>query len=294
MKLTFTLLLLLCSLQLPLRAANVKVTATVKKIAMRHQVTKDGETGMEVLCSFEVSGMKGFKGKCIAYFETLDGKALRDSNKRYRTTTGNVSASREINPGYDTSVYDDFAIFIPYSELHLAADQSQDCRVDFYIFCEGKQVVGSDPVYFKWSGGHTAAWGTRDATEKAVNGRLTQVSHYLEMNQMENGQLGCRSHCKFRAHNMRNLNLEVKLQVDICHPIKPLIYSKTITCKTDNDYIDCVVFVPHADILKYREEYYKGRKKNSKMIVTLRFEVYQGDKRLRTDISTTEFLEFNN
>ena len=67
-----------------------------------------------------------------------DGKALDDFNGKYCTTEGHVCASKKFSPKYNNSSYNDFKIFMPYSELHMGSGSS---KLDFYVvvWVDGKQ-----------------------------------------------------------------------------------------------------------------------------------------------------------
>ena len=73
----------------------------------------------------------------IAYFNYQDGSALEDYNGKYCTSGGKVCASSEFSPKYSSSNYNDFKIFMPYSELHMGKGSS---KLDFYlnIWIDGK------------------------------------------------------------------------------------------------------------------------------------------------------------
>lgn len=110
--------------------------ATIKSVSVSNNADVDGEKGLSVNVSFNISGMKGHSGKVSCYFYDTSGNALIDTNDSYGTT-GNpscVAVSRSINPGYDNTVYTDFDVKIPYKELHLSSTCSRTLRVDVIIW----------------------------------------------------------------------------------------------------------------------------------------------------------------
>ena len=116
--------------------ASSSKDAIIKSVSVSNNADVDGEKGLSVNVSFNISGMKGHSGKVSCYFYDTSGNALIDTNDSYGTT-GNpscVAVSRSINPGYDNTVYTDFDVKIPYKELHLSSTYSRTLRVDVIIW----------------------------------------------------------------------------------------------------------------------------------------------------------------
>lgn len=103
----------------PPRPTATTPRATIDKIWVEHNETEKGQLGMRIHVKFNIYHYKGIKGYALAYFFDKTGTALRDFNQLYYTSDGKVSASTDFVPGYDNTVYNDLAIFIPYSELHV-------------------------------------------------------------------------------------------------------------------------------------------------------------------------------
>lgn len=139
------------------QSANTQTTsnnATIKSVYVSNNADVDGEKGLSVKVSFDVSGMKGHNGRVSCYFYDTNGNALIDRNNRYHTsgTPSNVSSGEDIKPRYDNSTYTDFEIKIPYSELHLSSTYSRTLRVDVVIWDyysgSGKEVARKDGTTF--------------------------------------------------------------------------------------------------------------------------------------------------
>ncbi len=126
----------------------------IKSVYVSNDADVDGEKGLSVKVSFDVSGIKGHNGRVSCYFYDTNGNALIDRNHRYHTsgTPSNVSSGEDITPRYDNSTYTDFEIKIPYSELHLSNTYSQTLRVDVvvwdYYSGSGKEVARKDGTTF--------------------------------------------------------------------------------------------------------------------------------------------------
>ena len=129
-------------------SSNGQISANVDRVWTEHGVYKDEKKGMMIHVKFDVKNALGKNGKVIAYFNFQDGKALDDFNGKYCTTEGHVCASKKFSPKYNSSSYNDFKIFMPYSELHMGSGSS---KLDFYviIWVESKQYDKSNRYKFK-------------------------------------------------------------------------------------------------------------------------------------------------
>jgi hypothetical protein len=73
---------------------------------------------MLIHIALRVHQMKGLTCKIGAHFTHSDGRKLKDLNNRYRTVDGGVSASRNLAPLYDDTIFKDVRLFMPLDELH--------------------------------------------------------------------------------------------------------------------------------------------------------------------------------
>ena len=96
-----------------------KITGQIKDVTVEHNVIKDGVVGMKILLDLSVQNMKGIEGVCAVYFYYQDGRTVKDKNQRYYTNSGDAAAHTIINPIYDSSLYTDLEIFMPYNELEV-------------------------------------------------------------------------------------------------------------------------------------------------------------------------------
>ena len=128
-------------------AASSSKNATIKSVSVSNNADVDGEKGLSVKVSFDVSGMKDQKGRVSCYFYDSNGNALVDKNNRYYTTgsPSYVSSGEDIKPRFENSTYTEFEVKIPYSELHLSGTYSRTLRVDVIVWDynsgEGKEVA---------------------------------------------------------------------------------------------------------------------------------------------------------
>ncbi len=90
--------------------------------------------------------MKGVDAFLAVYFQKKGGAKLYSSNTAYRSKEGQTAVYWDFNPGYDPAVYDDVAVFIPYSEFNLSRGK-YDLQMDVYIIYKNGDIVQHLELY---------------------------------------------------------------------------------------------------------------------------------------------------
>ncbi len=98
------------------------ITGSISKVWVEYNVVEKGETGMRIHVKFNINNMNGQIGHVIAFFDHQDGQALNSRDGQYETTGKTVCLYGKFKPSYDNSAYDDYPLFIPYTELHGTGD----------------------------------------------------------------------------------------------------------------------------------------------------------------------------
>ncbi len=130
-------------------AAPPEPTASVDQIWLEHNKWYMGVLkGMEVHVKFQTFNQRGILGVCNALFYLSDGRQIMDTNFQYRSLYGQVVASDSFIPQYDNTTFNDFVIFMPYTELHLSGHW--DCMVQVEVVIGG-QTAKSDFAYFTYN-----------------------------------------------------------------------------------------------------------------------------------------------
>ncbi|MDR0873772.1 MAG: sel1 repeat family protein [Prevotellaceae bacterium] len=93
---------------------DLKPTGTIENVWLEHNVSKNGQKGINIHINFSVKNMNGIKGICYASF-FLDGED-------YATYKGSTIYDDFI-PLYDTAKYQDFILFLNYSYLQEIIDE---------------------------------------------------------------------------------------------------------------------------------------------------------------------------
>lgn len=115
-------------------------TATFDRMWIDYDVTEGEKLGMRIHAKFSVAKMKGIKGYFAMYFELENGVRLKSYDNTFQSKANDVAAFREITPGYDPAVYNDYSIFMPYSELHLPTGE-YNLKIDADLIYENGTLI---------------------------------------------------------------------------------------------------------------------------------------------------------
>jgi hypothetical protein len=100
-------------------------TAMIKFISRDPNVWLNGLKGMNIHISFNVQGLQGKHGQVVAYYYYSDGRPLFASyDSQYKTQNNHVAAFRGFVPRFQSSDYNDFQLFMPYSGLNMKPGSS--------------------------------------------------------------------------------------------------------------------------------------------------------------------------
>ena len=121
--------------------------AEVKNTWVDHNVYEGGQKGMRVHLQLEVANCLQQKITVGLYFYFSNGEALKDFNQSYRTTSGNVYAGESDTPTFDCCKYNDFPIFMPYSELHLKGGKKHSLKCDCVIWKNHEEIGRLDDAF---------------------------------------------------------------------------------------------------------------------------------------------------
>jgi hypothetical protein len=128
------------------------ITTTFDRVWIDYNVTQSSQLGMRIHTKFTVTGMKGVSGYLRIRFQKSDGTWLKSSDGNYEDSDGEVAAEDSIKPGYETTVYNDFDVFIPYSEFHLGPGK-YDLKADVDVVDSSEDLIAHltwyDFVYTK-------------------------------------------------------------------------------------------------------------------------------------------------
>lgn len=92
---------------------------TFDKMWIDYDVTEGGKRGMRVHVKMNIQNMVGIESYLAVYFEKQNGDKLYSDNDTYRSKGGQTALYRSLNPPYQSSDWNDIAMFIPYDEFNL-------------------------------------------------------------------------------------------------------------------------------------------------------------------------------
>jgi hypothetical protein len=88
----------------------------------------------------------------VAYFSYASGEKLLDTNGKFASTDSQVAVYQSFTPVYDSAEFDDFQLFMPYSELDLPSGQfALKFSVTLFDTVSGASLTASPDINFDFS-----------------------------------------------------------------------------------------------------------------------------------------------
>ena len=221
---------------------------------------KEGEArGMKIHVAFSAYGMKDMDAYLAIYFKYNDDLAgfLKDKNKKFQSSEGDVAVYRSIKPAYDPAVYKDLSLFIPYNELDLEPgiyDLTMDVKL---IYQKGGVLQWLTYYDFEYS-----KPGSPADVESTTKADVIFDKLWIDYNVTENGKLGMRVHVKFTAYNLKDVDCYVALYIEKktgekIDGISPeyrskggqlAVYKSLKPAYAEAVYKDVMLFMPYSEI----------------------------------------------
>jgi hypothetical protein len=123
------------------------------KIWVDHNFGSGSTKGMRIHIKFEVDNLKDVSCRVIAYFHFQSGIKLKSNeNSSYRTSDNQVCVGSNFEPSYNESTYNDFPLFIPYSEFGISSTGIHELKfeVSLYVKKTNHFFAQSHWVYFDY------------------------------------------------------------------------------------------------------------------------------------------------
>ncbi len=184
----------------------VDPSATFDSIWVDYNITEGAEKGMRIHLAFSAYAMKNMEAYVAIYFEYNDDMAgfLKDKNKKFQSSEGDVAVYKLITPAYDPAVYSDLQLFMPYSELDLEPgiyDLTMDAKL---IYKKGGIIKWLTYYDFEYT-----KPGSPADVESATKADAIFEKIWVDYNVSENGKNGMRIHVKFTALNLKDVDCYV-------------------------------------------------------------------------------------
>lgn len=124
----------------PKETNNSSMSATLTDMWVDYDAVEGGEKGMRIHIDYKVYGMKDVRSYLALYFSKQNGDALYSNNPKYRSSEGTLALYKEMQPGYDSTVYKDVQLFMPYNEIPLGKGKHNLTIAVDVIYYEGGRI----------------------------------------------------------------------------------------------------------------------------------------------------------
>lgn len=190
------------------RTTNSTPSATFKEIWVDYGVTEGGQNGMRIHVKFTAYGMRNLDSYLAIYFMDEDGNYLKDNNNKFNSTSGDVAVYRDLRPGYDPAEYNDFTVFMPYSELDLP-NGNWDLQMDVkLIYKAGGLISQLTKKSFNYKKGASV---NNNRNSDGVTFKV--IRKWVDYNVTEDGQKGMRIHVNFEVTGLKGVDSLMAVRV---------------------------------------------------------------------------------
>lgn len=203
-KISYFFVLFLVITAKPVMAHNpADPRASFDSIWVDYGVKEEGELGMKIHLRFSAYNMKEMDAYVAIYFEYNDDLAgfLKDKNKKFQSSEGDVAVYKSIKPAYDPAVYKDLQLFMPYSELDLEPgiyDLTMDAKL---IYKQGGIIDRLTHYDFEYS-----KPGSPADVESGAQASASLSKLWIDYNVTEAGKKGMMIHINFTATNLKEVD----------------------------------------------------------------------------------------
>ena len=203
-------------------------SATLQKMWIDFDVTKDGKLGMLMHVAFTVYNMKGMEGVLGFLFRYSDGKpdsyirhkVVNDEKDKYHTTTGLLSVFEILKSRYDVSIYDDVYVFMPYDEIKIAPG-THDLTIDV----EFMKLTSTSQIRVAWlkmydieflqgddiRGQGNISFAVKNRLAPTNGPRAVFDTLWVDFDVKENNEMGMKIHLKFVTYNMKDTHATIAI-----------------------------------------------------------------------------------
>jgi hypothetical protein len=150
--------------------------------------------------------MKNLDSYLAIYFMDDEGNYLKDNNNAFNSSSDDVAVYRDLKPGYDPAEYNDYSVFMPYSELDLP-DGNWNLTMDVkLIYKAGGLIQELTKKAFNYKQGTPTVKNTSSVTAKS-----NRV--WVDYNVTEGGKRGMRIHVNFEVTGLKGIDSKLTARV---------------------------------------------------------------------------------
>ena len=164
---------------LPISASQQ--SSTIKNVWIEDNVRNDGKDCLKIHTHFNVYGLEGESIRCMAMFFDQNKQYINSNYTGYRTKSGEACTFDKATSTYESSVWKDFPLYMPYEALNLSAGKHLCYAVIYVCDSDYDMLAKSDYIPFYAYGSSVNRTtlengGYMESTENA-DGSKTTVIH---------------------------------------------------------------------------------------------------------------------
>ena len=184
----------------------IRPSASFKDIWIDYDVKEGNQNGMRIHVKFTAYAMKNLDSYLAIYFMDDEGNYLKDNNNAFNSSSDDVAVYRDLKPGYDPAEYNDYSVFMPYSELDLP-DGNWNLTMDVkLIYKAGGLIQELTKKAFNYKQGTPTVKNTSSVTAKS-----NRV--WVDYNVTEGGKRGMRIHVNFEVTGLKGIDSKLTARV---------------------------------------------------------------------------------
>jgi len=239
----------------PLVPISKQSMITIEQVKLEQPMTVNQQSGVVIHLKFTTEQFKDVKLAIAAYFAFASGKPLKDSNDKYTTHGGQVATQEYFTPSSDHTTADDFTLFIPYEELHLAVGKHQ-LKVQLQIYHDKNKTALGQPSDQSFE----VDWSNKTTTTAAPTAKIETV--LVKHNSFENGRKGMGIYLKFSIDNLKDQEGQARAYffLDSGEPLKDrnnryttydgqvAVDGQFTPAYTSTRYEDFKLFMPYSEL----------------------------------------------
>jgi hypothetical protein len=116
------------------------ITAKVNRVWVDYNITEGGRKGMRLHVNFEVTGLKGVDSLVTARVQKTNGDYLKNRSSGFTNDNGQLQIKFDMKPGFDTAVFKDADMFLPYDEI-IVSKGVWNLKFDIDLNYENEELI---------------------------------------------------------------------------------------------------------------------------------------------------------
>ncbi len=113
-------------------------------------VYEGGLKGVRIHTKFTVYNLKGISSKLAIAIEYQTGEKIYAINSNYKSTNGQLTIYKTLNLNYDSSLFNDVSLFLPYKEMNLGYGK-HDIRFHVDLLYGNNSENNIHMNYYNWN-----------------------------------------------------------------------------------------------------------------------------------------------